>query len=40
MTAAAAAGSTEVGGPVDVGPRPLFSDDVHQDHAHIGFDGP
>lgn len=40
MNAAAAAGSTEVGGPIDPGVRPFFADAVHQDHLHIGFDGP
>lgn len=40
MNAAAAAGATEVGGPMDPDVRPFFSDAVHQDHLHIGFDGP
>lgn len=37
MLAAAEAGATEVGGPQDLGNRPFFSDQVHQDHVHIGF---
>ncbi|WP_369054702.1 hypothetical protein [Kineococcus terrestris] len=37
MEFAAAWGVTEVGGPVDLGPRPYFSDLVHQDHVHCGF---
>lgn len=42
MEAAAALGADEVGGPVDLdgvrGHRPFFSDHVHQDHVHLGFE--
>lgn len=39
MRAAAAAGATEVGGPLKLdGRRPYFTDAVHQDHLHFGFD--
>ena len=42
MEAAAALGATEIGGPVDVdgvrGQPPHFSDQVHQDHVHLGFE--
>lgn len=42
MEAAAAAGADEIGGPRDVdgvrGRKPYFSDDVHQDHVHVGFE--
>lgn len=42
MEAAAALGTTEIGGPQDVdgvrGRRPYFSDLVHQDHLHLGFE--
>lgn len=39
MRRAAELGATEVGGPVDLnGPRKgFFSDDVHQDHLHLGI---
>lgn len=37
MTAAARAGATEVGGPIPVAGRGLFTDSVHQDHVHVGF---
>ncbi|PAY23570.1 hypothetical protein CEY15_08335 [Dietzia natronolimnaea] len=39
MRRAAELGATEVGGPVDLnGPRKgFFSDDVHQDHIHLGI---
>ena len=37
MLAAADAGATEVGGPEDIGSRPFFSDQVHEDHLHLGF---
>ena len=37
MLAATDAGATEVGGPEDIGSRPFFSDQVHQDHLHLGF---
>lgn len=42
MEAAAAFGADEVGGPRDLtGPgRPYFSDPVHQDHVHLGFEEP
>lgn len=44
MEAAAALGSDEIGGPADVdgvrGQRPYFSDQVHQDHVHVGFELP
>lgn len=41
MRAAAAAGGSEVGGPVDLdGPGgTFFSDLVHQDHVHVGISG-
>lgn len=42
MEAAAALGASEIGGPKDLdgvrGRRPYFSDRVHQDHLHVGFD--
>ncbi|UER54298.1 hypothetical protein HJG43_06805 [Kineosporiaceae bacterium SCSIO 59966] len=42
MEAAAALGATEIGGPQDVdgvrGRRPYFSDLVHQDQLHLGFE--
>ena len=31
---------SEVGSPWDVGRRPWFSDDGHQDHLHVGFASP
>lgn len=44
MVAAASAGANEVGGPADLdkvrGRRPYFTDAVHQDHVHLGFDQP
>jgi hypothetical protein len=43
MEAAAAYGATEIGGPEDLdgetGRRPFFSDALHQDHLHLGFEG-
>ncbi|MFC4032261.1 hypothetical protein ACFO3J_12305 [Streptomyces polygonati] len=43
MRAAAAAGSYNVGGPVQLSggatPNQFFSDDTHHDHVHIGFTG-
>lgn len=42
MEAAAALGSDEIGGPEDLdgvrGSRPHFTDQVHQDHVHLGFE--
>lgn len=38
MDLAAASGADEIGGPVDPGAGPFFSDAVHQDHLHIGFE--
>ena len=42
MGEAARLGANEIGGPADldtvVGRRPYFTDDVHQDHIHLGFD--
>jgi hypothetical protein len=42
MEAAAAYGATEIGGPQDLdggtGQRPFFSDALHQDHLHLGFE--
>jgi hypothetical protein len=42
MLAAAARGATEIGGPGDVGKvadrTPFFTNAVHQDHVHIGFE--
>lgn len=40
MNVAAATGADEIGGPVDLGVKPFFSDAVHQDHVHIGFEAP
>lgn len=37
MTAAGAAGATEVGGPVVPAGSGFFSDAVHQDHIHVGI---
>jgi hypothetical protein len=37
MIAAAAAGATEVGGPVPIAGRGFFTDGVHQDHLHLGI---
>jgi hypothetical protein len=37
MTAAARAGATEVGGPVALPGSGFFTDEVHQDHIHIGI---
>ncbi|MCU1662172.1 MAG: hypothetical protein JWR58_2237 [Pseudonocardia sp.] len=37
MVAAAAAGATEVGGPVPIAGRGFFTDGVHQDHLHLGI---
>ncbi|ODU04172.1 MAG: hypothetical protein ABS81_11555 [Pseudonocardia sp. SCN 72-86] len=37
MTAAGAAGATEVGGPILVSGTGFFTDDVHQDHIHLGI---
>jgi hypothetical protein len=31
---------SEVGSPWDFGQRPWFTDAAHQDHLHVGFDGP
>jgi len=31
---------SEVGSPWDVGRRPWFTDDGHQEHLHVGFAGP
>jgi hypothetical protein len=31
---------SEVGSPWDFGSNPWFTDAAHQDHLHIGFDGP
>ncbi|MYS22916.1 hypothetical protein GTW78_22790 [Streptomyces sp. SID4948] len=43
MRAAAAAGSYNVGGPIQLSggatPQQFFSDDTHHDHVHIGFTG-
>lgn len=42
MLAASARGATEIGGPGDVGKvadrTPFFTNAVHQDHVHIGFE--
>ncbi len=42
MRAAAQAGANEIGGPSDLdgvrGRRPYFSDQLHQDHLHLGFE--
>lgn len=42
MTQAAALGANEIGGPADLdkvaGRRPYFTNAVHQDHVHLGFD--
>ncbi|HZI98575.1 MAG TPA: hypothetical protein VFD41_13725 [Actinomycetales bacterium] len=41
MEAAAELGSDEIGGPEDIDGvrgRPYFSDQVHQDHVHLGFE--
>ena len=42
MTAAAALGVNEIGGPKDLDARPrqrpYYTDSVHQDHVHLGFD--
>lgn len=41
MEAAAGLGSDEIGGPEDIDGvrgRPYFSDQVHQDHVHLGFE--
>ncbi|WP_142058322.1 extensin family protein [Pseudonocardia kunmingensis] len=37
MIAAGRAGATEVGGPIVPSGRGYFSDDVHQDHFHLGI---
>lgn len=37
LHAGALAGATEVGGPSAVGVRGAFTDQVHQDHLHLGF---
>lgn len=37
MAAAGRAGSTEVGGPIAPAGRGFFTDDVHQDHFHLGI---
>ena len=36
LVAAADVGASELGGPEDLGKRPFFSDQVHQDHLHVG----
>lgn len=36
MVEAARAGATEVGGPIAVEGRGFFTDEVHQDHIHVG----
>ncbi len=42
MRAAAALGANEIGGPADLdkvtGRRPYFTNAVHEDHMHLGFD--
>jgi hypothetical protein len=42
MMAAAERGANEIGGPADIdkvaGRPPYFTNAVHQDHVHIGFD--
>lgn len=39
MTRAAEAGATEIGGPgIPDGPGPFFTNPVHQDHVHLGYD--
>lgn len=42
MKAAAALGANEIGGPKDLdkgaGRKPYFTNAVHQDHLHLGFD--
>lgn len=40
MTAAKAAGATEVGGPLKLSGIEYFTDQVHQDHIHVAIDGP
>lgn len=37
MAAAGRAGATEVGGPIRVAGTGFFTDDVHQDHIHLGI---
>ncbi len=37
VEAATALGASEVGGPQDLGGRGQFTDQVHQDHLHLGF---
>lgn len=37
MAAAGRAGATEVGGPIVPGGTGFFTDDVHQDHFHLGI---
>ncbi|WP_130290061.1 hypothetical protein [Pseudonocardia sediminis] len=37
MVDAARAGATEVGGPIVPPGRGFFTDEVHQDHIHVGF---
>lgn len=37
MVAAGRAGATEVGGPIAPAGRGFFTDDVHQDHFHLGI---
>lgn len=42
MAAAGALGATEIGGPADLdrsrSKRPYFTNSLHQDHVHVGFD--
>ena len=44
MREAARVGADEIGGPADLdrraGQPPYFTDDVHQDHLHMGFEDP
>jgi hypothetical protein len=37
MAAAGRAGATEVGGPVPIAGSGFLTDEVHQDHIHIGI---